>query len=73
MEEHTEHIGHQAEHNPYATKTIDALGFADIVEEPPERVIEAPRMLPRCTSGSWADAFRMAARPVASAARARHP
>ena len=46
VEKHTEHIGHQAERNPYAAKSIDALGFANIVEKPPQRVIEVPGVLP---------------------------
>src|SRR5262249_52767194 len=49
--EHTEHIGHEPEHNLPAAMAIDALGITDIVEEPPEGVIEPPGMLPRVCRG----------------------
>jgi hypothetical protein len=47
VQKHTEHIGQEPEHNLHAATAIDTLGVADIGEEPPERVIEAPGMLPK--------------------------
>ena len=52
VEKHTEHVGREPEHNLHAATAIDALGVADIGEEPPERVIEAPGMLPKVHLGS---------------------
>ena len=44
VQKHTEHIGQEPEHNLHAATAIDTLGVADLGEELPERVIEAPGM-----------------------------
>src|SRR6266446_7143734 len=51
VQKHTEHVGHEPEHNLPAATAIDALSVAGISEEPPERVIEASGMLPKVHLG----------------------
>ena len=51
VQKHAEHVGHELEHYLHAATAIDALGVANLGEEAPERVIEAPGMLPKMHLG----------------------
>ena len=72
VQEHTEHIGHEPEDNLHPTDECELLFVDDIIEEPPEHVIEAPRMLPKVRVGSCADAFPNGGK-VGAVCRSRTP